>query len=240
MRERPLVDVPKAAMLLLTLGLGLQLAWSVQRPVRLAIAEDLPPTPSLAAVRIAGFGEPVALAKGLMLYLQAFDSQSGISVPFTKLDYDRVEGWLERILQLDPPGQYPLFSASLFYAQGVDETRQRRMFEFIYRKFLDDPNRRWPWLAHVVIAAKHQLKDLPLARKYAQAIRVHAISNEVPYWAREMEIFILQDMNEIESAKVLISGLLDSGRITDAREIRFLEKRFEELESKASARQAGR
>lgn len=232
MRERPLANVPKAAMLLLALGLGLQIAWSASRPARQAVAEDLPPTPSLAAARIASFGEPIALAKGLMLYLQAFDSQPGVTIPFSQLDYDRVEGWLERILQLDPPGQYPLFSASLFYGQGVDEQRQRRMFEFIYRKFLEDPNRRWPWLAHVVIAAKHQHKDLPLARKYAQAIRVHAVASEVPYWAREMEIFILQDMNEIDSAKVLISGLLDSGRITDGREIQFLEKRFKELEAK--------
>jgi len=236
MRERPLNHVPKAAMLLLALALAMQIAWSVSRPARQAVAEDLPPTPSLTALRFVSFGEPIALAKGLMLYLQAFDSQPGLTIPFSRLDYDRVEGWLARILQLDPPGQYPLFSASMFYAQGVDESRQRRMLEFIYRKFLDDPNRRWPWLAHAVIAAKHRLKDLPLARKYAQAIRVQAVANEVPYWAREMEIFILQDMNEIDSAKVLISGLLDSGRITDTHEIQFLEKRFKELERKAAGK----
>jgi len=236
MRERPLIHVPQAAMLLLALALAMQIAWSVSRPARQAVAEDLPPTPSLTVLRFFSFGEPIALAKGFMLYLQSFDSQPGLTIPFSRLDYDRVEGWLAQILQLDPPGQYPLFSASMFYAQGVDESRQRRMLEFIYRKFLDDPNRRWPWLAHAVIAAKHRLKDLPLARKYAQAIRVHAVSNEVPYWAREMEIFILQDMNEIDSAKVLISGLLDSGRITDTNEIQFLERRFKELEAKTRAK----
>lgn len=236
MRERPIANVPRAALLLLALGLGLQIVWYAVQPQRLAIAEDLPPPPSLAALRIASFGEPIALAKSLMLYLQAFDNQPGISIPFGKLDYGRVQGWLERILQLDPPGQYPLFSASLLYGQIVDEAKQRQMLEFVYRKFLDDPNHRWPWLAHAVIAAKHRLKDLPLARKYAQAMRIHVSGSEVPYWAREMEIFILQDMNEIESAKVLISGLLENGQITDPREIQFLEQRFKELEKKASAK----
>lgn len=236
MRERPIASVPRAALLLLALGLGLQLAWYAGQPQRLAIAEDLPPSPSLAALRIASFGEPIALAKSLMLYLQAFDNQPGISIPFDKLDYGRVQGWLDRVLQLDPPGQYPLFSASLLYAQNAGEARQRQMLEFIYQKFLEDPNHRWPWLGHAVVAAKHRLKDLPLARRYAQAMRIHATGSEVPYWAREMEIFILQDMNEIESAKILISGLLESGQIKDPREIQFLEKRFKELEKKTNAK----
>ena len=103
MRERPIASVPRAVLLLLALSLGLQLAWYAGQPQRLAVAEDLPPPPSPAALRIAGFGEPIALAKALMLYLQAFDNQPGISIPFDKLDYGRVQGWLDRVLQLDPP-----------------------------------------------------------------------------------------------------------------------------------------
>lgn len=233
MRERPISSVPKPAMLLLALGLGLQIAWHSSQPPRLAKAEDLPPPPSLSALRIASFGEPVALAKALMLYLQAFDNQPGISILFRKLDYGRVQDWLDRVLQLDPPGQYPLLAASRLYGAVPDETRQRQMLEFVHRRFLDDPDRRWPWLAHAAVVAKHRLKDLPLARKYAQAIRLHATGSEVPHWAKQMEIFILEDMDELESAKILIGGLLQSGQITDAHEIRFLEERLQEMEAKA-------
>jgi hypothetical protein len=93
-----------------------------------------------------------------------------------------------------------------------------------------DPDRRWPWLANAALIAKHQLKDLPLARKYAQAIRLQATGQDVPDWAKQMEIFILQDMNELESAKVLIGGLLHSGQITDPNEIRFLQEKLDALE----------
>lgn len=236
MRERPISTVPKSALLLLALGLGLQIIWHSSQPQRLAKAEDLPRPPSLSALQIASFGEPVALAKALMLYLQAFDNQPGVSIPFRKLDYGRVQGWLDRVLQLDPPGQYPLLAASRVYGAVSDETRQRQMLEFVHRRFLDDPDRRWPWLAHAAIIAKHRLKDLPLARKYARAIRLHATGSEVPHWAKQMEIFILEDMNELESAKILIGGLLQSGQISDAHEIRFLEESLQKMEAKAKSK----
>ena len=143
-----------------------------------------------------------------------------------------MQEWLGRILELDPPGQYPLLAASRLYGEVSGETRQRQVLEFIHQRFFDDPNNRWPWLAHAVIIAKNRLKDLPLARKYAQAIRLHATGSEVPNWAKQMGIFILEGMNELESAKILIGGLLQSGQITDSHEIRFLEEELNTLVSK--------
>lgn len=236
MPERPISTVPKSTLLLLALGLSLQIAWHATQPQRLAKAEDLPQAPSLFTLKIISLGEPIALAKALMLYFQAFDNQPGINIPFQKLDYSRVEGWLGRILELDPPGQYPLLAASRIYGEVTDGTRQRQMHNFVYQHFLDDPNRRWPWLAHVAVTTKHQLHDLPLARKYAQAIRLNATGTEVPHWAKQMEIFILEDLDELESAKVLIGGLLEGGQISDAHEIRFLERRLQEMEAKAKTR----
>lgn len=236
MRERPIARVPKAALLLLGLGLSLQIAWHFSLPPPQAKAEDLPQAPTLFTLQLASFGEPIALAKLLMLYLQAFDTQPGINIRYRQLDYQRLQDWLTRILELDPPAQYPLFAASEIYSSVKDEAKQRAMFDFIYRQFLIDPNRRWPSLARAAVVAKHGLKDLPLARKYAHAIRLHATGSGVPSWARQMEIFIIEDMNELESAKILLGGLLESGQITDPHEMRFLQKRLNELEQKIKSR----
>lgn len=236
MNERPISSVPISVLLLLGLGLSLQIAGHFSLPQQLAKAEDLPQPPSFSALKLASFGEPIALAKTLMLYLQAFDNPPGISIPFRNLDYGKVQGWLGRILELDPPGQYPLLAASRLYGEVQDETRQRQMLEFVHQRFLDDPNHRWPWLAHAAVIAKHRLKDLPLARKYAQAIRIHATSSEVPYWAKQMEIFILEDMDELEGAKILIGGLLQSGQITDSHEMHFLKEELNALEAKQKSK----
>lgn len=233
MREKPISSVPRAALCLLALSLACQFGWHANRPNAAASAEDLPPPPPLSALRIASLGEPIALGKVLMLYLQSFDNQPGIQIPFRKLNFDQMQGWLDRVLQLDPPGQYPLLLASRVYGEVADEAKQRQMLEFVYQKFLEDPNRRWPWLAHAVVIARHKLKDMPLARKYAQAIRIHATSKDVPHIWKQMEIFILESMDELETAKVLIGGLLYSGQITDEHEMRFLEERLAEMAAKA-------
>jgi hypothetical protein len=50
-----------------------------------------------------------------------------------------------------------------------------------------------------------------------------------------MEPFILEDMNELEAAKVLIGGLIASGQVKDERDLRLLERRLKELEARIAA-----
>jgi len=106
------------------------------------------------------------------------------------------------------------------------------MLEFLHAEYLKDPNRRWAPLAHAALLAKHRLRDLPLARRYASAIARHTTDDSVPLWAKQMEIFILEDMNELEAAKIMLGGLLATGRIRDPSERRFLEGRLQELEQR--------
>lgn len=230
--ERPLNQVSRPVLAALAAGLALQIALHASQPAPHAKAEDLPPAPARDILRLSGFGEPIALAKILMLQLQSFDFQSGSRIPYRDLDYARVETWLARILELDPEGQYPLLAASRLYAEVPDQTRQRRMLDFVYRQYLIDPNRRWPWLAHATYLAKHRLKDMPLARLYASTIQKHTTAKDVPAWATTMEIFILEDLNELEAARVMIGGLLAIGKITDAGELKFLDGRLKEIEQR--------
>jgi hypothetical protein len=233
MKQRPIAGVPRAVLALLVLGLAAQVALKAAAPQPQASAEDLPQAPAIATLRLASFGDPVALAKVLMLYLQAFDYRSGSKVPYRDLDYGRLEGWLSRILELDPQGQYPLLAASRIYAEVPIESKQRSMLEFVYREFMLDPNRRWPWLAHAAILAKHRLHDLPLALRYAQAIQRHATAANVPLWAKQMEAFILEDLNELEAARLVIGGYLRSGQVKDPGEVRFLDQQLRKLESQS-------
>lgn len=229
--ERSLSVVPHGVRWTLAVALVAQIAFAVLQPPPRADARSLPGLPSAPVLRAASLGDPIPFAQMLTLYLQAFDTQPGISIPFLQLDYARVEQWLGRILQLDPIGQYPLLLAAQVYAQVPDERKQRQMLEFIYRRFLDDPDRRWPWLAHGAIMARHRLKDMPLALRYAKALRTQATGPAVPGWAGQMEIFLREDMGEHQAAKVLLGGLLASGTVTDPHEIAFLVRRLAQLEA---------
>ena len=233
--ERPLGDVPKWLWAALGACLALQVAIQGVRPPPAAAAADLPPPPRAAALRAASLGEPAAAARLAMLYLQAFDLGGGNTRPYQQLDFTVLAGWLRAILQTDPRSGYPLFAAARIYAETGDPARSRQMLEFVHQAFLEDPNRRWPWLAHGALLAKHRLKDLSLARRYAADLERLTTAADVPLWAKQMEVFILEDMNELEAAKILLGGLLHSGRLDDAAERRFLEGKLKELEARISS-----
>jgi len=226
--------VPRWVLALLAAALAAQVTWQALRDSRTEFVSDIPPAPAPPALRLASFGEAEALARLTMIYLQSYDYGGANTTPYQKLDYRRLMDWLGSILELDPRSQYPLFAAARVYAETPDLARMRIALEFVHEQFLRDPNRRWPWLAHAALLAKHRLNDLPLARRYAQDLQRQTSARDVPLWAKQMEIFILEDMNELEAARIMIAGLLETGAVSDPAELRFLKQRLEELEARAA------
>jgi hypothetical protein len=231
-RERPVSSLPGWLLALLCVALIAQVAWHAADRGGAPLAEDLPPAPAGHALRVAASGERAAFARASMLWLQAFDSRAGNTLPYQRLDYARLSAWLSAILSLDPRSLYPLFAAARVYAENADPEKMRRMLEFVHSAFPGDPNLRWPALAHAALLAKHRLQDLPLARRYAADLQRLTTDPGVPLWAKQMEVFILEDMDELEAARVMLGGLLAAGRIKDEGERRFLEDRLKALEAK--------
>ncbi|MCC6201391.1 MAG: hypothetical protein IT494_00125 [Gammaproteobacteria bacterium] len=234
MTVAPLSAVPRPLRWLLPIALAAQLGWHATLPAPRATAIELPPLLERQALQALALGEQVAFAKLLMLWLQAFDQQPGVSVPFARLDYARLEQWLARILELDPRAQYPLLAASRVYGEVNDPERQRRMLRFVAAAFREDPERRWQWLAHAVFVAKHRLRDDALALQFATELATRTAPGTVPSWARQMRIFVLEDMGEIEAARVLLGALLASGEVTDPAEQRFLTQRLAAMPATAT------
>jgi hypothetical protein len=204
------------------------MSWQAFAPAPTPRALVLRPPPAAAWLRAMSLGEPVAFSQLLALNLQAFDNQPGMSIPFARLDYRVLSEWLATLLALDPSGQYALMMASHVYAQVPDEAKQRHMLDFVQREFLRDPDRRWRWLAHSALIAKHRLGDVPLALRYADDITRHA--RGAANWARQMRIFMLAEMGEREAAAVLLGELLASGEVRDENELHFLVERLNEMQ----------
>ena len=227
--------LPWRVVAVLVLAVGAQVFWAGLRAGPTVSIAPLTPPPSAGALRVMSLGEPALAARLIMLWLQAYDYQPGVSLPFRSLDYGAVEAWLARMLELDPQFQYPLLAAARLYGEVDDAARQRRMLKFIARSFHDDPARRWPWMAHGVVIAKHRLHDLPLALELAAALERADDQGAIPHWAKQMRIFVLEDLGELQSAKVLLGGLLDSGEIQDPHERAFLSARLADIERRAAA-----
>ncbi|HTD89262.1 MAG TPA: hypothetical protein VK663_01260 [Burkholderiales bacterium] len=225
--ERNFSSVPRWVVAVFVAALVAHGAMRFFEPRPPAVATALEAPLPAVLLRMLSLGEPQVLSQWLTLYLQAFDNQPGISVPFASLDYARVIAWLKTALTLDPAAQYPLMMASQLYGQVNDEVRQRNMCAFVHREFLDHPDMRWRWLAHCAIMARHRLKDMPLALRYADDIAKHA--GNASSWARQMRIFLLADMGEAQRAAVLLGGLLAGNEVTDPKELHFLTEQLAKL-----------
>ena len=222
--------MPFSVLVVFLLLLGLKAFTASQRQAWQAAAEALP-EPSPLLLSTLGMTDPLPVARLVTLWLQSFDNQPGMSLSYSRLDYEILADWLTQILKLDPRGQYPLLLASRIYGEVNHADRRRVMADLVYRQYRKDPGRRWRWLVHTITVVRHQLKDLPLAREYASALSNASPDLPIPGWARQMEIFLLEDMGEAEVAAVMLGALLESGAVQDPAELRFLLERLENLQS---------
>lgn len=223
----------RCSLAIVLLALCAQLGWSAYRPaVQAEHQRALPGAPDIRMLRFAAGGDDLAMSRFLMLWLQAFDGGPDGGMSLRELDYDVLRGWLARIADLDPRSRYPMLAASQVYGAVEDPARVRTMLDFVHERFLREPDRHWPWLAHAALSARHRLHDLPLALQYARALRERTAPGSLPPWATQLETWFAQDMNELHSARALTGGLIESGRITDPQELKLLERRLRELERK--------
>lgn len=220
----------KPPLLCLLLALGAQLAFGAWNRTVHPAPVALVAAPDSAALRMAALGDEVAFARLLMLWLQAADGGPHGGVALLELDYAALRSWLERIAELDPRSRYPLLAASHVYAAVGDAARVRTMLDFVRTRFLHDPNRHWPFMAHAALVARHRLADPALALSYARELRTHTAAGVLPPWALQLQAWFAADMSELDSARALIGALISDGRIRDPRELRLLERRLQELE----------
>lgn len=221
---------PLWIVVLLSAALVGQLMWGSRQSPPVAKAEELMAPPSLNMLRLATLGDSIALAKILMLWLQNFDNQPGLAIPFRRLNYPLLEKWLQTILILDPKSDYPLHAALRFYASIPDEIKVRRMLLFIHDRFQEDAS-RWRWLAFGAVIARHRLNDSTLALKFLNDIADKVDEGSLPQWVRGVHFSVLQEMGELKSARLIIGGLLHNKEITDPGELKFLSDWLKALES---------
>ena len=170
----------------------------------------------------------------LLIGVQLHDNQKGLHVNYRHIDYRVLQDWLLTLYELNPQSDYPAFLASRVYSQIKDPQRIRLMIETVEQLFAKDPVRHWRRMTEACLLAKHKLADLKLALSLARKVAALPKSLDLPFWARDMEFILLDELNELESAQLLISSLLQSNQIQDPDEIRFLQFRLLKIQQALS------
>ncbi|MBF0582687.1 MAG: hypothetical protein HQL80_00485 [Magnetococcales bacterium] len=226
--------VPGWVVVLLLVAGGMQLAWGSSRPPPTARATALAAPPPSALLRLAALGDSIAFARALMLWVQNFDNQPGLAIPFRTLDYEALAQWLRQVLALDPRSEYPLYAALSFYAPIADKSRSLRMLAFIHASFRENPALRWRWLALAAVEARHRWGEKGLALSYLNEIYDQAAQGHLPQWVRGMQLSLLRQEEGLQSARQIVGGLLYNGVITDPGELKYLQAWLERWEAEAA------
>lgn len=170
----------------------------------------------------------------LLLRVQLHDNQQGRHVNYSHLNYDTLSDWLLTLDEVNPASDYPAFLASRVYSNVDDEKKIRKMVAVIETLFNKNPQLHWRRMTEASLLLKHQLHDLPGALRIAEKIASLPDTISMPFWARDMKLILLDELNQYESAQILISSMLQSGQIKDEDEIRFLRNRLLKIQQSLS------
>jgi hypothetical protein len=187
---------------------------------------DLDTPPRLALTRVASLGENAFAGYLADLFLQNFNVSLGRATPVAAMNRSTVIRWLDLSTDLDADSRYPMLLAARHFAETGTPEQRRSMLGWIYQRFQERPNERWPWQVHAVFAARHVLHDNALAETYAAALRTRVTDPKAPSWVAQMDFLLRADLGEAEDAKLLLAGLIGAGQIRSPGELKFLEARI--------------
>jgi hypothetical protein len=187
---------------------------------------DLDTPPRLALTRVASLGEKAFAGYLADLFLQNFNVSLGRATPVAAMDRSTVIRWLDLSTDLDADSRYPMLLAARHFAETGTPEQRRSMLGWIYQRFQERPNERWPWQVHAVFAARHVLHDNALAETYAAALRTRVTDPKAPSWVAQMDFLLRADLGEAEDARAILAGLIDAGQIRSPGELKFLEARI--------------
>jgi hypothetical protein len=187
---------------------------------------DLDTPPRLDLTRAASLGENALAGYLADLFLQNFNVSLGRATAVAAMDRGAVIRWLDLSTDLDADSRYPMLLAARHFAETGTPEQRKSMLAWIYQRFQERPNERWPWLVHAVFAARHVLHDNALAETYAAALRTRVTDPTAPSWVAQMDLLLRADLGEAEDARAILAGLIGAGQIRSPGELRFLESRI--------------
>jgi hypothetical protein len=187
---------------------------------------DLDTPPRLDLTRAASLGENALAGYLADLFLQNFNVSLGRATAVAAMDRGAVIRWLDLSTDLDADSRYPMLLAARHFAETGTPEQRKSMLAWIYQRFQERPNERWPWLVHAVFAARHVLHDNALAETYAAALRTRVTDPTAPSWVAQMDLLLRADLGEAEDARAILAGLIGAGQIRSPGELKFLESRI--------------
>ncbi len=185
------------------------LVWTHSRPLQPTWGNVPPAISHRNAVNVS-LGDTQMGYRVIGLMLQNFGNSGGVSKSLKEYDYNHVADWLFLATSLDSISNFvPALGAFYFGAtsKGEDLTP---IINYLVVVGHQPQKQKWRWLAHAVYLARYVQNDLGLALTLAQQL-ADLPRDDLPFWARQMPIFVMTAKGDKEAAYDIIMETLKSG-----------------------------
>ncbi|NCT40736.1 MAG: hypothetical protein GW778_03625 [Alphaproteobacteria bacterium] len=182
------------------------LFWFYSRELR-AQWLNIPPVPTSFSAVSSTLGDEQFAARMISMMIQNFGSTGGRITPIKDYDFDKLGDWLMLNYKLDPHSDLAPYMAAYYFAQSQDPTKIRPVIDYLRIAGNSTEGEKWRWLAQGVYLARFKLNDLNLALDMAKELA--ALPNDdMPNWARQMPVNVLNQQGEKEAALDLMLSIL--------------------------------
>lgn len=215
--------------LLLIIFLGLQIFfWSFAQDEKPNLG-IMPVLPSQAEIEALSFGDKQLYFRAMAMNLQMAGDTFGRTTPLKDYDYPELLEWFRMMDTLDWRSNFIPSIAAYYFSRTQNTPDVKYMVEYLLEHGLRDPEEKWWWLSQGIYLANHVIKDKESAFKMAQALKT--VEKDIPMWARQMEVFLREDLGETGAAEEvmceIIAGNVDWDAIPE-QELNFMTHFFEE------------
>jgi hypothetical protein len=210
MRSRPLTKTRLQVYVLLALALVMQVSvWAYARGFQARWA-NVPPAPSYAGAVAFGLGDPQFAYRSAGVMLQNLGDNGGQTANLNDYDYDGLRSWFLLTDRLDPVANFVPYLAAYYFGAVEDPAKAAHVVDYLEQQGQRPEANKWRWLARAAFIARFSEKDLDKALKLSQQLAAMYPKVNLPFWARQMPIFILQDRGEKEAALAMTLETLKS------------------------------
>lgn len=195
-----------AALLILSIAANVVL-WSSVRNVKIEW-RNVPPTPGLSGALWSALGDPQLAYRSYGIMIQNMGDTGGRVTNLRKYDYDALGRWFQLEHRLDPLSDFMPYLAGYVFG-GVRDAPEKvaPVVDYLEQAAGQGQGEKWRFLVHAIFLARYRMNDMPKALELAK--KLDAYDNpDMPAWAHQMHIFILNAQGEKQAAYSLMLNLL--------------------------------
>lgn len=165
---------------------------------------NVPPVPSVAGASAFMLGDTQLAYRAIGIMIQNLGDTGGRTTHFDDYDYNALTGWFILTDKLDPVSNFVPFLAAYYFGAVESPEKAAPLVDYLAYKGLQPYDQSWRWLARAAFLARFAENNPDKGLKLAQELASLYPKVKLPFWARQMPVFILEDRGEKESALAMI------------------------------------